>query len=213
VKTAIIFALLLISTATVAGAQQPAKSPPIPFHWNSKDWQELGGADRVSQLKSLSSVESDRILDALVERFKPGKGEADSHNAEELRAQAAETRIKFVDLNGDGVPEVIAQASDDEFCGATGNCAFWVFMRSGPACKLILSANAIQTFTIQQTKTNGFFDLVLGMHGSATEQGLFVYQFMNGRYWRGACYDANWARLVNGELQDLKAPIITPCKR
>jgi hypothetical protein len=51
------------------------------------------------------------------------------------------------------------------------------------------------------------------MHGSATEQGLFVYRFANGRYRRSACYDANWQRLVGDEWQDLKEPMITPCGR
>jgi len=99
-------------------------------------------------------------------------------------------------------------------CSPTGNCPFWVFRKMKAAYRLLLEKEAIQTFTIQRTQTNGYLDLVLGMHGSATEQGLFVNQFRDGRYRRTACYDASWTYLGNdGENHDLKVPRITPCPK
>jgi hypothetical protein len=77
-----------------------------------------------------------------------------------------------------------------------------------------LEKGAVQDFTIQPTQTNGYFDLVLGMHGSATEQSLFLYQFRDGRYRRTGCYDANWTYLgKDGEYHHLKQPRITACKK
>ena len=103
------------------------------------------------------------LLNALAARF---KGDPNP------KSDAADTRVRVVDLNGDGVPEVISQASGD-ICSPTGNCPFWVFQKAGTQYRLILEKGAVQDFTIQPTQTSGYFDLVLGMHGSATEQGCF----------------------------------------
>lgn len=144
------------------------------------------------------------LLNALTARF---KGDSNA------KSKAADTRVRLVDLNGDGVPEVISQASGD-ICSPTGNCPFWVFQKTGAKYRLILEKWAVQDFTVQPTQTNGYFDLVLGMHGSATEQGLFLYQFRDGRYRKAGCYDANWTYLgKDGEYHDLKQPRITPCKK
>src|ERR1035438_9964183 len=111
------------------------------------------------------------------------------------------------------MPEVIAQPSDRESCSPTGNCTFLVFMRSGRGYRLLLKRIAIQTFAVRPARTNGFKDLVLGQHGSATEKELFLYHFVDRRYRKVACFDANWTRLVGDELEELKEPLITPCKR
>jgi hypothetical protein len=45
---------------------------------------------------------------------------------------AGETRVKYVDLDGDGKPEVIAQAGGEKSgCSPTGNCPLWVLRRRG----------------------------------------------------------------------------------
>jgi hypothetical protein len=213
VKVKVLIALLMAVTTTISVGQQRAKVQARPFHWNAKDWQDLGGDDRVSQLKTLTPAERKEILAALVQEFSPNKGEADTRTEKESLKMAEDTRVKLVDLNGDGIPEVIAQASGNEQCSPTGNCSFWVFTRSDHGLKLILDGHVIQTFTIQPTRTNGFSDLVLGMHGSATDQTLFVYRYVDGRYSRSACYDADWIRMVRDEPQELKNPLITPCRR
>jgi hypothetical protein len=122
-----------------------------------------------------------------------------------------ETRVTLVDLNGDGISEIIAQGSDEEPCTLTGNCALWVFMRSGNGYKLILERGAIQTFGICSSRTNGFKDLVLGQHGSAFEQTLYIHRFANGRYDKKSCYDERFERLMGDEVQQLEEPDITPC--
>ena len=125
---------------------------------------------------------------------------------------AAATRVKLVDLNGDGTPEIIAQGIGD-VCSPTGNCPFWVFQKVASGYKVVLEKGAVQSFTVQPTRSNGYFDLVLGMHGSATEQGLYLYQFGQGRYRSIACYYANWSYLDdNGRVRELKEPRITPCR-
>jgi len=58
--------------------------------------------------------------------------------------------------------------------------------------------------------TNGLHDIVLGQHGSATEQGLTLFRFNGTRYRMIACYQANWTGFEkDGEIRDLKEPQIT----
>jgi len=63
-------------------------------------------------------------MDAMVHTLKRDDGD-DATESERLHF-ASETRIEFVDLNGDGRPEVTAQANGFGPCGDTGNCALWV---------------------------------------------------------------------------------------
>ncbi len=190
-----------------------AKPRDEPFRWNAKDIQELSGKDRIEVTKSLTPGQRKSLIDALVVQLRSSRRIGDAASARELLKDANETRVKLIDLNGDGAPEIIAQASDDESCSPTGNCAFSVFLRSSSGYRIILERNAIQEFEVLPTRTNGFNDLVLGQHGSATESGLYIYRFAKGRYRKGPCYDVNWVRLVGDELQELKDPDITPCKR
>jgi hypothetical protein len=190
---------LLLALARVSPCQ---KIPGKAFHWNWRDNQSA--ENPLASEKHLTSTERNSLLDALTHQY---KGEI---HPEKL---AAETPVELIDLNGDGVAEVVAQAVSGDFCSPTGNCAFWVFEKSASGYKLILQKGAVQFFTIQPTRTNGFIDLVLGMHGSATEQGLYLYRFSKGRYRRAACYLANWTFLdKNEEVHELKEPRITPCR-
>jgi hypothetical protein len=126
--------------------------------------------------------------------------------------RAEQTLVKFVDLNGDGIPEVIAEPIGD-LCGAA-NCPLYVFQKTGTNYRVILEKGAAQSVTTQKTRTNGYLDLIVGMHGSATEQGLFVYQFRQGRYWRTHCFNASLAyEDKDGELHELDEARITPCKK
>jgi hypothetical protein len=197
-----VFALLLLVVASSGQRPIAARS----FAWTWQNAQELTVAGQsLSTSKDISPSDRTRLLEALVEQF---KGES------KPRERAARTRVKPLDLNGDGVPEVVCQASDDQMCSPTGNCTFWIFRRDSTGYRLLLKKAAIQTFTIQRTQTEGYFDVVLGMHGFATEQELFLYRFRDGRYRRTACYQAKWTYLgKDGEYHDLKEPRITPCPR
>ena len=75
---------------------------------------------------------------------------------------------------------------------------------------MILNGGA-QTFAIEDTITNGFRDVTLGLHNSATESELRPYRFSDGRYRKRGCFDANWTKEIDGPL--LKKPIITPCSK
>jgi hypothetical protein len=57
------------------------------------------------------------------------------------------------------------------FCGATGNCAFWVFRYQNGRYEKILDTDMVQHFGFVHSSTNGLPDLVTWSHGSAFDSG------------------------------------------
>lgn len=149
------------------------------------------------------------IAAAISSQLRPQMDDFEINSEDQLRRAALDTRIKMVDLNHAGILEVLAQSTVG--CGATGNCEFWIFQKSRDGYRLLLAGEA-QTFTIQKSRTNGFSDIVLGMHGSATETGLTVYRYEGGVYQEVGCYLASWTILEGEEVRQLKEPLITACR-
>lgn len=58
----------------------------------------------------------------------------------ELQQKALDTRIALIDLNGDGIPEVIAQAIVGG--NPTGNAPLWVLRNRGSVYEVLLVADA-----------------------------------------------------------------------
>ena len=126
----------------------------------------------------------------------------------ELQQAVLDTRTALIDLNDDGVAEVVAQGMVD--CGATGNCPFWIFRKTKLGYELLLDGEA-QTFTIQNSKTNGFHDIVLSTHGSSSSGSLVDYHYDEGAYQQAGCYDYDWTVLEGDNVREVKEPRITPC--
>jgi|SRR5271169_1192894 len=188
-------------------AQDPAKG----FHWDSRKSEELTWRESISRSKTLSAKKRAGLIKAVASQFRPFMSDMGIESEQQLREVAAQTRIKAVDLSGKGVGEFVAQSVNDRSCSPTGNCEFWVLRQNGDKYSVILHRIATQTFTIQPTLTSGFHDLVLGQHGSATDQGLTLYRFDGSKYRRIACYDADWSFLgKDGEYHTRKEPHLTP---
>jgi hypothetical protein len=185
-------------------AQTPAKG----FHWDWHTSEELTWKESISRSNTLSPRERDGLIKAVASHLRPNMS---SESEQDLRKAAAQTRIKAVDLSGQGTREFVAQSVGDQSCSPTGNCEFWVLRQNGDKYSVILHRIATQTFAIQPTLTNGLHDLVLGQHGSATDTELTLYRFDGSKYRRVACYDANWEILgKDGEYHQLKKPRMTP---
>lgn len=215
-KSVLVTVALLVSMAVLASGQPPkpiVKPHKATFDWLFEGTQELGLTDRISVTKALTRKERAALIVAITAQYKFGNGVWNVNLQTELDDDVAGTLVKLIDLNGDGISEVFAQASSNKFCSPTGNCDFWVFMRSGNGYRLILNRGAVQMFGISSKRTNGFNDLILRQHGSAFESDYRVYRFANGKYRLGPCYYVSYLRLVGDEVQELKEPDVTPCKR
>jgi hypothetical protein len=181
-------------------AATPA-APTQVFHWDSAQAQVLT-ADQSLRKANLPEAEKVALVAAIQNQI--------GRQVDMTRNVALDARVLIVDLNRDGQPEVLAQPIGQYACSVDGNCGFWVFRKFGKAYKLLLDSVG-QTFTLQPTYTNGFQDIVVAMHGSATEGTLKIYQYHSGRYFRVACYGADWQARDNPNLR-LKEPRITPCR-
>jgi hypothetical protein len=183
--------------------------------------QELRDEKTLSKSRELTPVDKLALKEA-IRKLVPRNAEIDEgrSRATILRELFANLRVRAVDLNGDGVPEVIAQPSGTLYwCGATGNCAFWIFQKTRGRFRAILDSHqgngiiSAQIFNMLPTRTHGYNDLVLGAHESASEKELIIYRF-NGRVYRPhECFDANWTIIVSDEMRNLKEPQMTPCTR
>jgi len=179
------------------------------FRWNWRDSQELKADESLRNAK-LTNNRRKAIADAVADQIRPMMADLEIESESELQKAALDTRIRMVDLNGDGIPEVVAQGMIG--CGATGNCPFWVLRNAKQGYELILEGEA-QTFTIQKSSSNGFRDIVLSRHGSYSSGDLSHFQFHQDAYEAVGCYDYDWTVLEGEKVRELKEPRITPCNQ
>ena len=193
--------MLMLLVVLSAAQRTPQRTPK--FQWGQGQPQELDKA--LADYNNISAEDRTALLHAFAREY------SDYPSPPNPMERAEQTRVKFIDLNGDGVPEVIEQPIGN-ICGAV-NCPVYVFQETGTNYRVILKKGAAQTITVQRTRTNGYVDVVVGMHGSATEEGLFVYQFSGGQYRRTHCYNESLTEVgKDGEVHELETPRITPCK-
>jgi hypothetical protein len=205
---ALVSALFLQEQTLKGTTAQSEKASANPgFHWNWKDWQELS-AEQSLRKAQLVYQQKKAIASAIADAIRPMMSDLEIQSETELQKAALDTRVKMIDLNGDGVPEVVAQGMVN--CGATGNCPFWVFRKAKFGYELLLEGEA-QTFTIQTSSSNEFRDIVLARHGSYDSGDLAYYVYRKGLYQEAGCYDYNWSVLEGDKVRELKEPRITPC--
>jgi hypothetical protein len=128
--------------------------------------------------------------------------------------QAVDVRVKLIDLNGDHIPEVIVHLTGTFWCGATGNCPFRIFRKSGKTYQSLSVEDfgESQGFTVMQHRSGGYLDLIFNRHESAYQQSLLVFKFRDGQYRASDCYEATWES-IDDEGAIAKEPTITPCRR
>lgn len=102
--------------------------------------------------------------------------------------------------------------TDRAGCSPTGNCSIFVMRPVKDRYRVVLEGIG-QTFTVMRARANGFQNIEIRMHGSATMSAIKVYKFNGTRYLRSGCYDENFEVLDSaGNSRELKKPQITPCQ-
>jgi hypothetical protein len=177
--------------------------------WIDEHGTILSERETIGVAHGLSSAQRESLIRFFISEIRPEMSLLGIGSESELRQAASEQVVRLIDLNRDGVPEVVSRANGEwSGCSPSGNCSFSVLERTAKGYKTILDGVA-RFFSVEKTETNGFQDIVLGMHGSATETELKVYQYRDGKYRKTACYDADWSILVNDQVVDLQKPRIT----
>ena len=202
--------------ATAGGQNPPSQgSNGSHFYWSIRKAQELDYHRTIWNSPNLNSVEKAALIKTIASLVRPFMKDSQIGSERELQRLATNTRVELIDLDGDGVPEIIAQANDIKVgCGGTGNCEFWIFKKVSDSYKLLLDTRdkdgigGAELLTVERTGTNGFSDLVLATHESASEKELSVYRFKNGSYRESACYDASWVSTEGGQWHELNSPVI-----
>lgn len=114
------------------------------------------------------------------------------------------------DLNKDRKREWVLQSSSKMgFCGATGNCALWIYRRNGKRYEQIAYAEAVIGFTKKATSSNGYADIVFSQHSSAADTYLLTYKYSRGRYRSAGCAIKSYLDR-NGNVSE--RPRMLPCK-
>jgi hypothetical protein len=146
------------------------------FRWNWRNGHELNANQSLRKGK-LTEKRRKAIARAISDQIRSMMADLEIVSETDLLKAALDTKIKMIDLNGDGVPEILAQGMVN--CGATGNCPFWALRRAKFGDELLPQGEA-QTFTIQKSITKGFHDIVLSRHGSYSSGDLTHYQYHEG---------------------------------
>ncbi len=114
----------------------------------------------------------------------------DSHAKEDvddaggINRSLEKVSITRVDLNKDGQSELIIDLMLG--CGAVWNCPFYIYRKSEKRYDLLLSSGGRGHQTLK-AKTNGYNDIRVESHSSASETYVVVYKFESGRYRAKIC--------------------------
>ena len=179
------------------------------FDWNWRSQETIGRNDpSVGNTSKLTEEERSALINAIVVRLDKPMAERGYDN-ERIREIASTSRLRLVDLGGEGKTLVFATSLGLEGgCDALANCPLWIFRHGDDGYVSVLDTVGA-SYTIQPTSANGFSDLVIMRHESATESHLTLYSFADGKYNEAGCYTAHWSAPEDGEIQD---PEIVACK-
>jgi hypothetical protein len=68
------------------------------------------------------------------------------------------------------------------YCGATGNCDFWIFRKANGKYIRILETHSVRDYGFVSNQTNGYRDLVVWSHGSAYQSSVRLFHFDGEQY-------------------------------
>lgn len=93
--------------------------------------------------------------------------------------------VKKIDLNRDGTKEFLLRGKS--LCSPVGNCGFWVYEKKGNKFKKLLYSTDQWEMTdlpnqVKKSRTNGYFDILLKGHFTASETTYQYYKFVKGKY-------------------------------
>ncbi len=98
-----------------------------------------------------------------------------------------------------GRTQIIVQGVGECQCSPTGNCSFWVYEKSTDGYRRLLVTNMVQVFSVENTRSHGYRDIVTGAHGSAFDTDLTVFKFDGERYQPRECWSMSYPRTIDSK--------------
>jgi hypothetical protein len=94
-----------------------------------------------------------------------------------------------IDLNKDGIKEIKIRGKFGNFCGATGNCSEWIFgkKKESTTYKLLLKSGG-EHFHVRKSSTNGYRNIYITTHDSASSSYHIIYKFSGKKYQENKCW-------------------------
>jgi hypothetical protein len=108
--------------------------------------------------------------------------------------------VEAFDLNGDGKNEFLVRGDDIGFCGATGNCDFWIYRKISKKYQRILTGYSYLDgrdilSQIKKSKTNKFKDILLEVRIQRNAHAYRLYKFDGKIYKEKSCNINQWNEL------------------
>ncbi|HWX55865.1 MAG TPA: hypothetical protein VN176_14850 [Verrucomicrobiae bacterium] len=94
-------------------------------------------------------------------------------------------RIERIRLTAEDKTQYIIGGWGSCVCGAVGNCPVWILEKRAEGFTVLLSNGGYggyNGFSVEETSTNGYKDMILRSHDSASSHYLFAYRFSKGGY-------------------------------
>ena len=187
--------------AVVCGAAVPAQSSRYDWkQWSVLDLDKL--LTYTLQDTPLTNSERQQIYKQIDNEYVHDSF-TDAQRDEEREAVMS-ARVGSIALADDGSQQVLVQGPRF-FCGATGNCSYWVFIRQNGQLRLVLAAGG-SLIRVRNASRHGFCDVATFWHLSAYDSESRVYHWDGSKYEQADCFISK----LNRDDPD-KAPIIAGC--
>lgn len=86
-------------------------------------------------------------------------------------------KTEYIDLNNDGIKDALVLMNTPDWCG-TGGCSLFVFQGGEEKFQFVSQSSLInQPFTISETQTNGWRDLVVEVSGGGAKAETVALKF------------------------------------
>ncbi len=133
------------------------------------------------------------VPDAIVQILRQTNVNVNDLKSEDISGSFEAFPVKLSSTGAAGV--VVVGTSESGFCGATGNCSFWVFMSTASGYRLVLDAGLAQSWRLVWSKNAQSADIQTQTHGSATETDYVLYRYSGTRYRPIRCWRELYAGL------------------
>ena len=114
--------------------------------------------------------------------------------------------VGLITLAVDGSKQVLVRGPNS-FCGHSGNCPIWVFVREGARLRLVLEAGG-NSLIVRPTSSHGFHELATAWTFGAFETEYRDYRWDGAAYKQTDCYLTQYPEAGSGS----GPPLIVGCR-